>query len=284
MSTNYTLTYDEGVKGFPSFYSFFPDFMMGMNNYFYTFKGGNLYRHNTNSIRNQYYGVNYSSNITSVFNENPLVNKVFKTIALESDDAWSFNGSSDQQTGNFIESSFFKLKEGDYYAFLRAEGTTETNVPGQYIDIPANSAQFPLRSVNGIANCTTVDATNPASVIINFALDISIGSILSVGDLIYFGDPNVSPITPTLGGVLLNINVDLQNSINQIIIDTTITNTAGVVVGQAPSDADYIFFIKSGVAESHGLLGHYCVFELRNNNTAAVELFAVMADVMKSFP
>jgi len=54
---NYTLTYDEGVQGFPSFYSYYPDFMIGMNNYFYTFNGGNLYRHNVNESRNNFYGV-----------------------------------------------------------------------------------------------------------------------------------------------------------------------------------------------------------------------------------
>jgi hypothetical protein len=33
----YTLTYDDGVKGFPSFYTYYPDWIQGMNNYLYTF-------------------------------------------------------------------------------------------------------------------------------------------------------------------------------------------------------------------------------------------------------
>ena len=45
----YTLTYSESVQGFPSFYSYIPDMMIGMNNYFYSFKAGELYRHNTNT-------------------------------------------------------------------------------------------------------------------------------------------------------------------------------------------------------------------------------------------
>ena len=49
-----TITYSEAVKGFPSFYSYIPDYIMGMNNYLYTFKGGNLYRHNTNNTRNNF--------------------------------------------------------------------------------------------------------------------------------------------------------------------------------------------------------------------------------------
>ena len=66
---NYTLTYNEGVKGFPSFYSYYPEYMVGMNNYFYTFSGGNIWRHNTNTTRNEYYGVLYDSEITTIFNQ-----------------------------------------------------------------------------------------------------------------------------------------------------------------------------------------------------------------------
>ena len=36
----YTISYSEEAKGWPSFYSFLPDFMIGMNSYFYTFKNG----------------------------------------------------------------------------------------------------------------------------------------------------------------------------------------------------------------------------------------------------
>ena len=55
MANEETLSYSEGSKGWPSFYSYIPEYMMGMNSYFYSFDGGNLYRHNTNAIRNNYY-------------------------------------------------------------------------------------------------------------------------------------------------------------------------------------------------------------------------------------
>ena len=77
---NYTLTFSESVKGWPSFYSYMPDMILGMNQYLYTFKGGSLYRHNTNEIRNRYYGIDYDSTITGVFNQEPTTVKVFKTI------------------------------------------------------------------------------------------------------------------------------------------------------------------------------------------------------------
>jgi hypothetical protein len=43
-------------------------------------------------------------------------------------------------------------------------------------------------------------------------------------------------------------------------------------------------YIKNSVAESHGVLGHYCVFTLENSNTDKVELFAAESEIMKSYP
>ena len=54
---NYTLTHSQDVQGWASFYSYFPEYIMGMNQYLYTFKNGDLYRHNTNTLRNNYYAL-----------------------------------------------------------------------------------------------------------------------------------------------------------------------------------------------------------------------------------
>ena len=86
-NSEYTLSYSESSKGWPSFYSFIPDFMIGMNSFFYSFKGGNIWRHNTNANRNEYYGVpgtQAPSTITSVFNPEPTLSiKLFKTLSYE---------------------------------------------------------------------------------------------------------------------------------------------------------------------------------------------------------
>ena len=71
--TDYTLTYDsdQRIQGWPSFYSYYPDWMIGMNNYFYTFYRGELYRHNSNTTRNEFYGTVYNSTVSTVFNTSP---------------------------------------------------------------------------------------------------------------------------------------------------------------------------------------------------------------------
>jgi hypothetical protein len=266
---NYTLTYSEASQGWPSFYSYNPDWMIGMNNYFYTFKGGNLYRHNVNEVRNNFYGVQYTSKLVSVMNTSPLESKLFKTLNLEGDSAWDALMTTDLQFSGFIQRGWFERKEAAWFAFVRNSGTT-----------PATPAEYPLRSVNGIGRSTVI--TGPASALeINFAIGaspIDIGSIISIGDIVYFSLPPTFS-TPVLCGQVTNIIVNYVAGNNKLIVNTTIAG------GSVPAIQNpYIFYIKNSVAESHGVLGHYCLFTLENPSTSKIELFAVQSEVMKSYP
>jgi len=266
---NYTLSYSESVKGFPSFYSYIPDYMIGMNQYFYSFKGGNLWRHNTNETRNNYYGVQYNSKITSVFNEAPLQNKLFKTLNLESDDAWEATLTTDIQLTGFIDDAWFVKKEQSWFAFVRNNGATGANT---------SEAEWELRSLNGIGQSTSVAGT-AANYQINFATTLTIGSIISVGDFLYYSVPPYT--TPVFAGVVTDINVDLPNGTNQIVIDST---SEPGTTNPIPIQDAFILYIKNPIAESHGVLGHYCVFELENTSTTPTELFAVESEAIKSYP
>ncbi len=263
----YTLSYSDTAKGWPSFYSYFADWMIGMNNYFYSIKAGNLYRHNTNSLRNNYYDVQYNSTLTSVFNDMPLENKLFKTINLESDKAWSVTLDSDIQTDASIDYTWFEKKEGAWFAFVRNNGT-----------LPAQTKEYPMRSVNGIGRSTSVSVVG-TSTIINFATDplIAIGSDLSVGDIIYFAPPPYSAVQ--MAGQVTAINIDLQNNTNNIVIDNSISGAVAISLQDG-----FIMYIKNQQAESNGVLGHYCLFTIKNTDSTATELFAVESEVMKSYP
>ncbi len=267
VKTEWTVSYSENSKGWPSFYSYIPEYMIGMNNFFYTFQGGNLYQHNTNELRNNYYGKQYNSQITSVFNQNPLENKVFKTLNLESNDAWESYLETDIQINGFMEDGWFENKEGAWFAYLRQSG-----------EVPALEGQYAMRSANGIGKTTNV-AVNTGTTVLSFSTNplVSIGNFISIGDYVYHSLPQYTEVS--YGGIVTQINVDLQNGINELIVSTTSANTVAF-----PLNDPYIMFIKSSEAESHGLLGHYCIFTITNYNTQATELFAVESDVMKSYP
>jgi len=265
----YTLTYSELAKGWVSFYSFVPDWMIGMNSYFYSFKGGSLYRHNSNSNRNDFYGIQYSSQITSVFNDSPSENKLFKTISLQGDDSWSAIVTSDIQTSGYVEKAWFSKKENVYFAFIRNSGT-----------VPASPSEYALRSLNGIGNSVTVAVSPITDVEINFSVNplIAISTITGIGDYLYFMQLPSQNIY--FAGQIKNIIKDYPNGVNQMIVNSDIPDT----VYPIPIQDAYFFSIKNSVAESHGILGHYSVFTLQNNNTSKVELFLAQAEIMKSFP
>lgn len=254
---SYTLTYSPPAEGWPSFYSYEPEWIQGMNQYLYTFSGGNIFRHNTNETRNNFYGAQYDSSIQSVFNDEPIVNKIFKTLAVEGNRPWAATLVSDQQDTGFINASYFEQKEGDFFAFVRNQGTN-----------PADPDEYALRSLNGIGQSTTVVGN-----VVNFPTTVNIGSILSVGDNFYFSP---SPFTAiTFAGNVTNIEVDLPNGINRVTHDGS---------GAAGGNTDLWLGIKNQVAESHGILGHYGVFTLTNDDTTAVEMFVAKSEVMKSYP
>lgn len=263
----YTLSYYQQSQGWVSFYSYAPDYMIGMNNYFYTFKGGNLYRHNVNETRNNFYGVQYTSKLVSVINDSPLENKLFKTITLEGDDAWSTLLETDLQFSGVIDAAWYERKEAAWFGYVRTDYA-----------VPAPDSEFPLRSVNGIGRSSAVTiGSGTATIAFSINPLIQIGSILSIGDYIYFAPPPYS--TPQLAGKVTAIVVNLKAGDNKIIIDTTIPNTVPI-----PDNDDFIMYIKNPVAESHGVLGHYCTFTLENTSTEKTELFAVASNVMKSYP
>lgn len=251
-----TLSYSKSSKGWPSFYSYLPDYMIGMNGYFYTWNKGNLYRHNTNEVRNNYYDVQYNSTLTGVLNIEPKTIKLFKTMSYESDDMWECTSLLTDLGAGSMLSTYFVQKEGEWFTFLREVTGTKN---------------FKSRSVNGIGSCSTVGGPADAVLII---FPFSMGNIISIGDYIY----------STTASVYTGQITAIDKVNNWITVNTLIPEITTGVAGTPPAAGDYIFFLKNAVAESHGARGYFMEFTLKNEATTAVELFAVGSSVMKSYP
>ena len=268
---NYTLTYSESSKGFPSFYSFYPDFMIGMNNYLYSFNKGQLYRHNTNATRNKFYDAITPSQISTVINQQPLETKVFKTIGLESTDAWGVDLNTDiGSQSSSVTSTSFQEKEGQHFAYLRNDGVDATGPT-------LTESDYKSRSVRGIGECDSVSGTASAKSIV-FDVDINISSSVNVNDYVYFASSGDTEAT--YGGRITSIETEYETETTTVVIDTTIGT------GTAPAVNDFIFVAKNSAAESTGVSGHYAeiVLTLPASVTTASELFAIECDVIKSYP
>ena len=243
-----TLTYSQKMGGWTSRFSYLPEFMVSMNNYLYTFKDGNLWRHRSSIVnRNNFYGTDYDSIVTPVFNDSPLDAKMFKTISLEGSTSWTAAVTTDLDTGS-IDSTYFTLKEGEYYSYIRRV---------------AGNTDLDLMSAQGVGNPISVTGAAPGPITLTFGNDL--GSIISDGDTAYIGAP---------GGVT-SIGVITSHTSNTITI-TTATSS--------PTTASFIMYLKNAEAESYGARGYYMEVQLTNSSTSAVELFAIGSEVFKSYP
>jgi hypothetical protein len=226
-----------------------------MNQFFFSWKGGNLYRHNSELVnRNTFYNQYTPSSVDSVFNERPIEKKVFKTAALESTDSWDFSCVTDLEDGN-INKSFFEKKEGTFFSYIRGIQT-----------VPALLSDYDLRSAQGVGVITQINSSVASAVVITFS--VSPDRMISVGDHVY------SKNTPVLSGIITGINT--QN--NTITIDSTISGTT------LPSIGDFVMVVKNNIAESNGVRGDFMNFRIVNDKLTRTEIFAIKSEVFKSFP
>ena len=148
-----TISYSEDVKGWSSLKSFIPQQALSVANNYYSFAIQNgtvnskVWWHHQNALANNFYGQQFSSDITLVFNESPTVIKTYKTINYEGTQAkvdantdtdegeyynlaaktgWHAESiTTDKQTGLVNE---FIEKEGKWYNFIKGDTTTLSNL------------------------------------------------------------------------------------------------------------------------------------------------------------
>jgi len=134
-----TITFDESVLGWTSLFDYQPNKIISLNNNYFTTRGGKIYKHYTlepsNPSRGTFYGIQYDSDVTLVFNANPSLVKNFQTINYEGSSGWrmdSFKTDVDEaipvssgikaltlsQMQNNLLVNNFKLKENKYFANL----------------------------------------------------------------------------------------------------------------------------------------------------------------------
>ena len=84
-----TLSFDERVLGWTSFFSYVPDQTLSLQSNYYSFKDGGLYQHyDLSQTRNTFYSTVYDSSIKFVFNPQVSASKVFKTVNYEGSNGW----------------------------------------------------------------------------------------------------------------------------------------------------------------------------------------------------
>jgi hypothetical protein len=122
----YTIVFDEKTNQWESFHSYHPEFTCSVNTLFVSFKNGQLWVHNSNVYCN-FYGVQYESYITCVFNNFSISKKTFISITEYANTIWDcpiitsqMNSYGSIKQESSLSSGNFRELESNYHSnFMR---------------------------------------------------------------------------------------------------------------------------------------------------------------------
>jgi hypothetical protein len=152
-----TITYSDNTSGWTSFWDYYPDWMIGLSNVFYSWKDGSLYEHNKSiDFRCVFYGVQVPSIVKTIFNEDPFTTKMF----------------TDLDSGSIASTEYIE-KEGTWFGYARA--------------LNSNSNSLNLLSTQGVGSISTVSGATAT-----FGFNIT--TRLGVGDRVYVNNVFIGTI------------------------------------------------------------------------------------------
>lgn len=276
MST-YTITYSDTLSGWTSFHSYKPLWMAGMNNNFYTFNNGRVWKHHVNTTRNNYYGAQYSSIVRTILNTEPSVVKVFKTIKLKGtgDQPWVAAAVSDLSDG-LIPLQGYEKKEGNWYGYVRRkEGEVDPTFLSTY-------GVGVISSVDTIGDVVQLVVPGDFSDIIGVKTEASTGvDARDNGDLVFtapISGSNIGTISSKFGQVKSVVFNGTETTI-EMVKHPYVPGTPPI----EPAQGHYLLLSKNSTAESYGLRGVYMDVTLTNSETDHTELFSISSELLKSF-
>jgi hypothetical protein len=272
---NYTITYSDSLKGWTSFHSYDPQWMAGLNNDFYTFKGGKVWKHHSNETRNNYYGVQGDSVVRTILNTEPDVVKMFKTIKLKGtgDTAWEAQVISDLNNGS-IPLEGYEKKEGNWYGYVRRN---------------ANDLDLKYLSTQGMGIVAGTGIIGDYAQI-NIFGDVTAGISSKTttptprdnGDLLFSATISGESIT-AVGNKLGQVRDISYNPNTNLTTIEMVKHPLSAGFPIPPVIGSYLIAAKNSTAESYGLRGVYMDVTLTNSETDHTELFSISSEVFKSY-
>ena len=231
----HTVSFSEKSKGWVSFLSFIPEAGISVNNEYYTWKNGQMYKHHANSNRNFFYGDQYFSTIDLLFNDAPETVKSFSALSYEgtqaritphvtpagysdseyynlnAKDGWYVDNSiTDLQSSGNIE---FKSKEGKWFGIIRGNATTLSNL---------DEREFSVQGIGVLGVTDWSDTPDPA---INELQCLEVLPMATCGEVYGCTDPNAVNYNPNATIDDGTCDLDLFGCTDPLAFNTTLGAT-----------------------------------------------------------
>jgi hypothetical protein len=237
-----TLTFSNKSQGWTSRWTYRPEWMVGLNSSFYSFKNGNLYQHDINQNHTEFYGTVDGFSVTTIFNDAPTEVKMFKTLAIDGTTSMDVVGYTDLDDIEIDASQFFK-KEGKWYAYIRR--------PQNQLDYELISTQG-LGIIESIAS-TTITMDQPFSNVDQGDLvykEVN-GSVQLVGTITSISSNNISfssfVNTPSVGNYLFVVK---QSSVESYGAKGYYLNVELSMDAPEAANNHEVFALKSSIFKS----------------------------------
>jgi hypothetical protein len=137
---NQNFSFNEGRNGFCSFYDFHPEWAMSASDITFSWKNGQLYRHDSDT-RCNFYGLQYGVDATFVFNDNLAQKKTWQSITEISSNIFacpsiytnSLSYGSQRQESTLVEAEFVKYENNPSASLKRDSNSIGGKVNGDFL-------------------------------------------------------------------------------------------------------------------------------------------------------
>lgn len=233
-----TLAWSTTKQVWLTFYSFAPELYAHLHDRFFSFRGGQIWRHNILTTMNNFYGVQYNSEATVVSKGNPSMVKTYDAISYEGDNPWNAIVSNSDQATSSMASTEFTEKENMWYRVISKDET-------------GNS-------------------------ILNTSHKIVLGQVTAIDGLKITFSSRISNLPFGIGDALFKLETSSSTDLSRTISSvsgrkeiTTNTAVTGLVIG------DTVMAVSNDEINGDNIRDYYAQIEMRNSSTSPIELYAV---------
>ena len=309
--TTETISFNEKINGWTSRKSFVPETAISLNNNYFSFKAGSMYKHHSNTETNDFYTVttailsqatSYSYEITLTQSNSDIAVGMY----VSGETIPSGVTVSSLAGGYFISTDNLVIPSGTKLYFSSSPITEKKSSVKFLMNQPLgqvkrfktlnyqgdtgwllNSISTPEHvgeiSLDGFIKkegkyfATVNGKTATASTLNAEEIQVEgLGTVDSVvGKVLTFNDGVNSNLQVGDNIYFLADNAVASYTLSGTCIDKTATTITIPANGTAPAAGKFVLFDKGGVVNQSGLLGFFAEVEMKHTTNSAAELFSV---------
>lgn len=162
----YTFSFNEMRNGYTSFFGYHPEWLDNAQDIVYTWKDGELYKHDNTTDYCEFYGTQDDAYITIVFNPNIHTKKSWNSLMEIANTIWTvptmntntYSYGTTKQVSNLVEAEFQLLEGNPSAAIKRDANSSGGKVNGNFMKGNYLVVKFQKSSANNLVNLAEVSA------------------------------------------------------------------------------------------------------------------------------